>query len=112
MTQERHARIKAVFLEALACSIEQREALLLRRCEDDPSLRLEIEELLAHHDERTITPDTQAPTAATNDWRQAVKELSIRSRDRPNGRHVVAKKHGDRIGKVRDLAKQLFAIDR
>ena len=77
MTPERHARVKEVFLEVLACPVEQREALLARQCEDDPSLRNEVEELLAHHDERTITPDTQAPTAATDDWRRAGQRLNL-----------------------------------
>ena len=77
MTQERHARVKEVFLEALACSAEQREALLASRCEDDPSLRREVEELLAHHDDRTITPDSQAPTAVTGEWPQGGQKLNL-----------------------------------
>ncbi len=51
MTPERHARIKAVFLEACQQDAATRGAWLDDACAGDPDLRLEVESLLAYHDE-------------------------------------------------------------
>ena len=43
---ERHQRVKAVFLAALAVNDAEREAFLRERCGDDAALRHEVDELL------------------------------------------------------------------
>ncbi|HRQ73249.1 MAG TPA: serine/threonine-protein kinase [Phycisphaerales bacterium] len=48
MSEEREARVKAVFLGALDVPPPDRRAYLDRVCEGDSALRLEVEELLAH----------------------------------------------------------------
>ncbi|MHC4696180.1 MAG: serine/threonine-protein kinase [Planctomycetota bacterium] len=77
MTPERHALIKEIFLAAVACSPDEREGLLDRRCGDDQDLRREVERLLAHHDDQTITPDPKARTSPTDAWRHAGAQLDL-----------------------------------
>jgi len=48
MTVERWAEIEGLFQEALSLTAQERESLLLRRCEGDPDLRREVESLLAN----------------------------------------------------------------
>ncbi|MCW5777480.1 MAG: serine/threonine protein kinase, partial [Phycisphaeraceae bacterium] len=48
MSEERAARVKAVFLGALDVPPPDRRAYLDRVCEGDSTLRVEVEELLAH----------------------------------------------------------------
>jgi predicted ATPase/serine/threonine protein kinase len=50
MTPARWARMEALFLRALACVPDEREALLDRECEGDASLRKEVEAMLATHE--------------------------------------------------------------
>lgn len=62
MKPERYARVKEVYLQAVALPTEQRTAFLARTCGDDPPLRAEVESLLRHHDSETLLP---AGTLAT-----------------------------------------------
>jgi len=49
MTPDRHILIKQIFLEAVALSPDDREALLTNRCQQDAKLANEVRHLLAHH---------------------------------------------------------------
>ena len=46
---ERYARICELFVATYELGAEQREAVLARECSGDPSLRTEVEDLLASH---------------------------------------------------------------
>ena len=61
MTSERHALAKDIFLGALSCPPAERAAFLERRCGSDSSLRGEVEQLLAHHDEQTRSAQERRP---------------------------------------------------
>ncbi|HWC73308.1 MAG TPA: protein kinase [Gemmatimonadales bacterium] len=50
MTPERWAKVKELFEAALACAPQERAAFLERSCPGDPSLRGEVEGLLAAHE--------------------------------------------------------------
>ena len=60
MSSTRHDRIGALFLEAAPLALEVRRAFLDSRCEDDPSIADEVEELLRHRDR----PDVAIKTGA------------------------------------------------
>ncbi len=77
MTPERHALIREIFLAAVSSSPDERAAFLDRRCGDDHELRREVERLIAHHDDQTITPDSRAGTSPTDVWRQAGPQLDL-----------------------------------
>jgi len=77
MTPERHALIKEIFLVAASASPGELQAVLDQRCGDDAELRREVERLLAHHNDQTITPDSQAATLPTDAWRQAGPQLDL-----------------------------------
>jgi len=59
----RHARIKAVFLEATGLPPHERPKFVEGACGGDTALRREVESLLAHHDTRTIVADESGPPA-------------------------------------------------
>jgi len=69
MTSARHARVKAIFLAACERPPDERAALLDRECAADPSLRADVESLLAHvRDEPLLAgPPTAEPAAAADD---------------------------------------------
>ncbi|UCE58412.1 MAG: serine/threonine protein kinase [Phycisphaerales bacterium] len=81
MTPERHALIREVFLAAVSCPPEDRDALLDQRCGDDHELRREVEHLISHHYDQTITPDSQKATTPTDAWRQAGPQLNLDARE-------------------------------
>ncbi|HAY80780.1 MAG TPA: serine/threonine protein kinase [Planctomycetaceae bacterium] len=56
MSQGKHGLVKALFLQAVALSEEERERFLAAECADNASLRQEVETLLAYHDTETILP--------------------------------------------------------
>ena len=60
MDRERHARVKAIFVEVCNLSASEREARLVAACGDDAALRAEVEVLLAWH---TETPTAGVATA-------------------------------------------------
>jgi len=49
VSADRHARVKAIFLEASALSADKRSAYLAHACGNDRDLRAEVERLLSHH---------------------------------------------------------------
>lgn len=49
MNADRHAQVKAIFLEACALPPEKRGAFLSQACTNDADLRGEVERLLSHH---------------------------------------------------------------
>lgn len=51
MSPERYQQIKTLFLEALERPAEVRSTFLIARTKEDPILRAEVEQLLAHHRE-------------------------------------------------------------
>jgi serine/threonine-protein kinase len=77
MTPERHALAKEIFLAAVSCPSDERSALLDRRCGDDQEFRGEVERLIAHHDEQTITPDSRVAGSPTDAWRQVGPQLNL-----------------------------------
>lgn len=60
MTDERQARVKALFLEAADLDVEARRSFIERECGDDEALRREVESLLAHHEPQTIIRKSHA----------------------------------------------------
>jgi serine/threonine protein kinase/tetratricopeptide (TPR) repeat protein len=52
VTSTLHQRAKEIFLEACACSDDERDAYLMEACGDDGELRREVDELLSFHDGR------------------------------------------------------------
>ena len=78
MTPERHALIKEIFLAAMSSPADEHPAILDRRCGDDQELRREVERLIAHHDDQTITPNSQAATSPADVWRRAGPQLDLR----------------------------------
>src|ERR1041385_5073721 len=50
MTPDRHRRIGQIFDDALPLATDKRAEFLDRTCADDPSLRWEVESLLASHE--------------------------------------------------------------
>ncbi len=82
MTNERHALIRAVFLEAASAPAALRSAFLDRRCGDDDELRAEVEKLLLHHVQETLAQDKQPSGAAVADVGQ-VKETAPRAVHQP-----------------------------
>ena len=77
MTPEHHALIREIFLASVSAPPDERPAVLDQRCGDDQELRKEVERLIAHHDDQTITPDSQAVTSPTDGWRQAGPQLDL-----------------------------------
>ncbi len=70
MTSERWNEVKELFASALACEADKRAAFLDEACRGDPSLRNEVESLLASHQEAgefiekpALTTDTTFPPA-------------------------------------------------
>lgn len=61
MNADRHARVKAVFLEACATPVDQRRAFLSRACANDLDLQGEAERLLSHHESK------EQPAARANE---------------------------------------------
>jgi hypothetical protein len=57
-------RAKSLFSAAVALSADDRAALLDRETEDDPSLRDEVEALLASHDEASAGRSKSEPAFA------------------------------------------------
>src|SRR5215471_35913 len=51
MTPERWARLEALFQEALQRSAPERAAFLAEVCAEEPTLRAEVERLLASHEQ-------------------------------------------------------------
>jgi hypothetical protein len=64
MNAERHARIKQIFLAAIAMAETERDAYLDQQCGTDTVLRGEVASLLQHHDPRTIVADTPLAEAS------------------------------------------------
>ena len=54
MDAERYARMKELFLEAVALPPDQRRGFLETSCRDDQAMRRHVESLLAHH----LEPDS------------------------------------------------------
>ncbi len=77
MTPERHALIREIFLVTLAAPAEKRAAILDQRCGDDQVLRGEVENLIDHHTDETITPDAHVATSPTDGWRQGEPKLDL-----------------------------------
>ncbi|UCC29398.1 MAG: serine/threonine protein kinase [Phycisphaerales bacterium] len=77
MTPERHALIKEIFLAAVSSPPDERPAVLDRRCGDDHELRRDVERLIAHHNDQTLTPDSQVATSPTDVWRRAGPQLDL-----------------------------------
>ncbi len=61
MNSDRHARVKAIFLEASALPVDQRRAFLSRVCPNDLDLQGEVERLLSHHESKA-KPAVEAHT--------------------------------------------------
>jgi len=55
-----HDESKSVFVEALAIPVAERAAFLLEACRGDDSLREEVESLLHHHDQLSLTQPKSA----------------------------------------------------
>src|SRR5262245_43336709 len=53
MNQERHAKVRAIFLDVIKTPNDQKEAVLSKACGSDADWRREVEALLAQH-----LPDT------------------------------------------------------
>ena len=68
---ERWHRINELFHGALECDLEGRARFLDDACGDDPSIRAEVESLLAHHDDQATglirTPQPEAPADVDED---------------------------------------------
>ncbi|MBX9790966.1 MAG: serine/threonine protein kinase [Pirellulales bacterium] len=62
MNAGRHERVKELFLKLCDADPATRRATLDRECAGDPSLRAEVESLLAHHSSRTILETAGART--------------------------------------------------
>ena len=77
MTPERHALVKDIFLGALNCPSEERLEYLQRRCEGDHDLQGEVERLLAHHNDATISPGASEETVATDAWRRDRPQVDL-----------------------------------
>jgi hypothetical protein len=84
VTDERHRRIKEVFLEASQLEGEPRRQLVEHRCGDDTAMRREVELLLAHHKSNTIIPVAAARggSSSKSDVVLAGKSRSQSSRSR------------------------------
>jgi len=77
MTPERHALIREIFLAAVSSPADERPDVLDRRCGDDHELRREVERLIAHHNDQTITPESQVDTSPPDGWRQEGPQLDL-----------------------------------
>jgi serine/threonine-protein kinase len=97
VSDERWARVKELFAEALDEAPDEREGLLARRCPDDASLREEVRTLLvAHESAGSFIEAPPAPVAAARLGEQPAqlagrdRTLPRRPRDRPrrNGHGV------------------------
>ncbi len=55
MTNDRHQRVKTLFLNAKELAPEERDAFLEKECAGDTDLRREVESLLAHEDDATVS---------------------------------------------------------
>lgn len=62
MTPDRHAAIRAIFLEVISSPEAQRSSLLAERCQDDKELRVEVEQLISNH---TAEPPAAASSSPT-----------------------------------------------
>ena len=72
MADERWARVKELFAEALEETLGERESFLARRCPDDASLREEVRTLLlAHESAGSFIETPPAPVAAARLGEQA-----------------------------------------
>lgn len=54
MSSDRHARVKAIFHEAVELTPDARESFLADACDGDDALRREVDSLLAHHSPRSL----------------------------------------------------------
>jgi predicted ATPase/serine/threonine protein kinase len=106
VTPERYARVKEVFGRAIDAAPEARAALLDEECRDDPTLREEVESLLALHAEpgdflarpplATLAPlaealATRQPTSATT---HALALVCLKCRTRYGPDELVCKVDG------------------
>ena len=80
MTPQRHALIKEIFLGAIGCPPEDRSAYVHRRCGDDMALRREVERLIEHHNDETISPDAAGAVAASDAWRREGPQADLEFR--------------------------------
>ncbi|UCF32716.1 MAG: serine/threonine protein kinase, partial [Phycisphaerales bacterium] len=110
MTPERHALIKEIFLAAVSSPPDERPAVLDRQCGDDHDLRKEVERLIAHHDDQTITPDSPAATSPTDAWRQARPQLDLDANATTGLHRPAPSRSGVRTGQ--DLSPGTVIADR
>lgn len=80
-----HERVKQLFLELCDADEATRRATLDRECAGNPTLRAEVESLLAHHSSRTILE-----TAAARTTVGAAEKSARMATLRPLARHVRA----------------------
>lgn len=85
-------RAEAVFKELVELPKEQRRALLLQRCGDDPELARFVERLL-DSDERGLTRFLETPAVARDKFDNAAAEAS--SHPRRIGRYEIVRKIGE-----------------
>jgi serine/threonine-protein kinase len=72
-------RVKAIFVEALDLGPGEREAFLARACETDTALRIEVESLLAAHDDERPFLDAPAVAGAAHALSAAFDESDMRA---------------------------------
>lgn len=65
MTPDRHRQIKRLFLAAVELTPAQAESFLNEACGDDPTLRDEVQSLLAHHTVETLLPESPSAEGRT-----------------------------------------------
>ena len=103
---DRWQRIQDVLADAIDCPAERRAALLDARCARDPSLRHEVESLLAAHDSEgfvdRLTPLMKPPNAwipdCVTDWSgRTVARYSVQESIGAGGMAVVYKARDERL---------------
>ena len=75
MSAERHKRVKEIFLEVCDLAPEERAAFLASACAEDPSLRPEVEEMLAFEEGESSFLDATEAVQATSSTTSVLQRL-------------------------------------
>lgn len=86
MTPDRHKQIKEAFLEVLGSDPAERDAVLVRVCGDDESLRREVTRLLSHHHDDTTVLSPAPADSGGGDRSRDDLSLTFQAGDLVNDR--------------------------